>query len=78
MAVTTTQMPRVSRAADRPIDPGNDAACAHCGERVKFVARLHSRQVIANVYVEERWQRVEHFHADCYERAGAPYGEPRP
>ena len=77
MAVITTSIPRVSRAVDRPIDPGNDAACAHCGERVKFVARMHSRQVIANVYEQEKWKRVEHFHSECYEAAGAPYGTPR-
>jgi hypothetical protein len=22
------------------------------------------------------WDRVEHFHADCYVEAGSPYGEP--
>ena len=65
---------RVSRAADRPIDPGNDAVCVRCGERVKFAARTHARQVIANVYESERWQRVEHFHARCYDDAGRPYG----
>jgi hypothetical protein len=76
MAVTT-QTPRMSRAVDRQIDPGNDVECAVCGQRVKFVARSHARQVIANVYDEGRWQRVEHFHAQCYDDAGAPFGPPR-
>jgi hypothetical protein len=66
---------RASRAADRPIDPGNDAVCVRCGERVKFAARSQARQVIANVYDDNRWQRVEHFHASCYDDAGHPYGE---
>ena len=50
--------------------------CAHCGAQVKFVARAQLRQVIANVYVDGNWARVEHFHADCYKEAGEPYGEP--
>jgi hypothetical protein len=65
-----------SRAVERPIEAGNSALCAHCGEPVKFVARAHLRQVIANVYVGGTWDRVEHFHADCYTEAGLPYGEP--
>jgi hypothetical protein len=64
-----------SRAVERPIEAGNSALCAHCGEPVKFVARAHLRQVIANVYVDGTWDRVEHFHADCYDAAGKPYGE---
>jgi hypothetical protein len=31
-------------------------------------------QVIANVYVDGRWNRVEHFHEECYGEADAPYG----
>ena len=65
-----------SRAVERPIEAGNSALCAHCGEPVKFVARAHLRQVIANVYVEGTWDRVEHFHFECYEAAGKPYGDP--
>jgi hypothetical protein len=64
-----------SRAVERPIEAGNSALCAHCGEPVKFVARAHLRQVIANVYVDGTWARVEHYHADCYELAGKPYGD---
>ena len=74
---TATVMPE-SRAVIRTIEPGNDADCARCGSAVKFVARTQGRQVIANVYVDRRWDRVEHFHADCYDRAGQPYGPPRP
>jgi hypothetical protein len=32
--------------------------------------------VIANVYENGVWARVEHYHADCYAEAGAPYGAP--
>jgi hypothetical protein len=65
-----------SRAVVRTVEPGSSAICAHCGAPVKFVARAQLRQVIANVYVGGTWDRVEHFHADCYEEAGAPYGSP--
>jgi hypothetical protein len=67
----------VSRAVSRLIDPGNDAVCERCGEQVKFVARSKGRQVIANVYVDQRWDRVEHYHDACYEEAGEPYGAAR-
>jgi hypothetical protein len=67
---------RSSRAVVRPIEPGNSAMCAHCGAQVKFVARAQLRQVIANVYEDGNWMRVEHFHAECYDQAGQPYGEP--
>jgi hypothetical protein len=50
--------------------------CAHCGQRVKFQARLRLQQVICNVYNDGVWERVEHFHADCYEQAAQPYGDP--
>jgi hypothetical protein len=63
-----------SRAVERPIDPGNAVRCAHCGTLVKFAARQRGRQVIANVYVDGRWARVEHFHARCYHAAAYPFG----
>jgi hypothetical protein len=74
----TTTAPRIvaaSRAVIRRIEPGNLAVCAHCGQPVKFAAKLHKLQVIANVYVDGRWNRVEHFHDDCYAEADTPYGE---
>ncbi len=63
-----------SRAVTRLIEPGNAASCAHCGEAVKFTAKTQRQQVIANVYVNGRWDRVEHFHSECYDEAGRPYG----
>ena len=66
-----------SRAVVRPVDPGNSASCAHCGALAgKFVARAQLRQVIANVYSDGAWERVEHYHEDCYDEAGQPYGPP--
>jgi hypothetical protein len=65
-----------SRAVIRQVEPGNSASCAECGAPVKFVARAQLRQVIANVYENGAWVRVEHFHADCYDEAGQPYGDP--
>jgi hypothetical protein len=65
-----------SRAVIRLIEPGCSVDCAQCGERVKFQARLRLHQVICNVYVRGIWDRVEHYHATCYEEAGSPYGTP--
>ena len=64
-----------SRAVLRIIEPGSMIDCSHCGSRVKFQARLRLNQVICNVYIDSVWDRVEHFHAECYEEAGHPYGD---
>lgn len=63
-----------SRAVLRTVEAGNSAMCAHCGAQVKFVARAQLKQVIANVYEDGVWKRVEHFHQDCYGEANEPYG----
>jgi hypothetical protein len=77
MTTTATKTAKTftSRAVLRLIEPGSSVDCATCGERVKFQARLRLQQVICNVYLDNVWARVEHFHADCYEQAGRPYGE---
>lgn len=64
-----------SRAVVRLIEAGSTAECPECGERVKFRARHRDQQVICNVYVDGVWDRVEQYHAECYEAAGAPHGE---
>jgi hypothetical protein len=63
-----------SRAVTRPIEAGSATECAHCGDRVKFQARIRANQVICNVYVDGRWDRVEHYHEVCYGEVGEPYG----
>lgn len=60
----------------RYIEAGNSAMCASCGAAVQFKARVKTQQVICNVYVDGRWDRVEHFHRDCYDIAEQPYGPP--
>jgi hypothetical protein len=72
---TATRVAPVSRAVVRRIEPGNLAVCAHCAQPVKFAAKLHKMQVIANVYVDGRWNRVEHFHDECYLEADSPFGD---
>jgi len=74
---SVVQVPLASRAVLRLIEPGSDAVCAGCANQVKFTARSKGRKVIANVYVGSRWDRVEHFHEDCYADAGEPYGPAR-
>lgn len=71
----TTPRKLASRAVLRDVEPGSTVECAHCGERVKFQAKMRHKQVICNVYVRGRWNRVEHYHLDCYGAAGEPYGE---
>lgn len=65
-----------SRAVVRFIEAGNTATCAYCGQAVQFRARAKTKQVICNVYVKGKWDRVEHFHRDCYDKAGQPHGVP--
>lgn len=75
-SILTPQTCGQSRAALRPIRPGTTATCAACEEPVKFAARVRRYQVIANVYVEGSWNRVEHFHPECYQEAENPHGTP--
>lgn len=64
-----------SRAVARYIEPGVDDDCAGCGEQIRFNARARKEvRVIANVYVEGLWARVEVYHGACYEHAGRPHG----
>ena len=74
----TTDTRWTSRAVLRPIDAGNYAECPHCLARMVFRARQREQQVICNVYKEAVWQKVEHYHPECYDNAGQPYGEPTP
>ena len=72
----TSKPPKwTSRAVIRDVEAGSTVDCAHCGERVKFQAKMRNRQVICNVYNNGQWDRVEHYHADCYEICGRPHGE---
>lgn len=66
-----------SRAVSRLVEPGNWAECVLCEEIVKFRARERRTQVICNVYVDNRWDRVEHYHPDCYLAADELYGPPQ-
>lgn len=65
-----------SRAVLRTIEAGSSAMCVTCDEQVKFKAKVKSHQVICNVYVDGKWNRVEHYHLECYSQAGEPYGTP--
>lgn len=73
-AASTKTRKWTSRAVIRTIDAGNSAYCSHCDELIKFRAKIRAQQVICNVYVKSKWDRVEHFHAECYEKADEPFG----
>jgi hypothetical protein len=70
----TVQSIFTSRAVTRLIEAGSTATCTLCRLPVKFRAKSRLMQVIANVYDDGVWERVEHYHLDCYENAGRPYG----
>jgi hypothetical protein len=65
---------RSSRAVLREVEPGSSVDCIHCGERVKFQAKVRNKQVICNVYERSVWLRVEHYHDRCYTKAKQPHG----
>ena len=65
-----------SRAVTRTVDAGNSAYCAVCEELIKFRARIRDEQIICDVYVSNKWDRVEHYHPRCYKKAKSPYGAP--
>ncbi len=70
-----TEAPASTRVVLRPIEPGSQVICASCARPIKFSAKSKARQVIANVYENGTWQRVEHYHEECYIALGEPYGE---
>ena len=63
-----------SRAVARSVEAGCIADCAECTTQIRYSAKLKPRQVIANVYENDKWQRVEHYHEECYLLANSPYG----
>jgi hypothetical protein len=63
-----------TRAVVRSVEAGSFIECSRCGERVKFQAKIRTQQVICNIYVDGRWDRVEHYHTECYGEAGEPHG----
>lgn len=65
---------RKSRAVLRMIEAGSSTTCEGCGDQVKFKAKARAQQAICNVYVKGVWNRVEHYHFECYLEAGEPYG----
>lgn len=73
-----TPGPVETRVVLRQVEPGNAAVCTHCDRPIKFSAKEKPRQVIANVYENGTWKRVEHFHEECYVSVGEPYGVPTP
>lgn len=68
-----------TRAVERAVQPGNSGVCERCDEVIRYQARLKARWVLCNVYEDSSrgrvWDRLEHFHPDCYAAAGAPHGE---
>jgi hypothetical protein len=64
-----------TRAVVRTVDAGSSAICEVCAQQVKFSAKVKRFQVICNVYIQGRWDRVEHFHMECYVESGSPHGE---
>lgn len=71
---TKSSSKRRSRAVVRDVEAGSQVDCPHCGERVKFQAKMRNKQVICNIYVRGDWNRVEHYHLACYLEAGQPHG----
>lgn len=77
-----------SRAVTLTILAKEQDQCESCD--VKINSDLAKVWVVANVYVVcsdpsdecrtcrgsgEKWDRVEHYHVQCYEEEGSPYGD---
>lgn len=63
-----------TRAVLRLVQTGMDNICTGCHRSITWRAATQRREVICNVYKRGHWDRVEHFHADCYVAAGEPHG----
>jgi hypothetical protein len=66
-----------SRGVRRRVEPGEGNVCSKCGDPIRFSSKVPAHQIIANVYENGVWKRVEHFHEQCYFEAGNPYGSAR-
>jgi hypothetical protein len=64
-----------TRAVVRLIEAGSSTTCVYCNQQVKFSAKQKKQQVICNVYIDAKWNRVEHYHLECYLEAEKPHGE---
>ncbi|MCU1346409.1 MAG: hypothetical protein JWL70_2675 [Acidimicrobiia bacterium] len=58
----------------RAVDAGCSSTCVKCDQQVKFSAKVKRHQVICNIYTDGKWDRVEHFHYECYVEHESPYG----
>ena len=57
-----------TRAVIRVVQPVIHDRCAACTEMIRFHGtRFVTRRVIANVYQDGKWDRVEVFHDECYD-----------
>ena len=68
-----------TRAVPRVVEPGVGGWCAslQCPTNkgwIKFEARKKNTYVICNVYEGDKWDRIELYHPNCYEREGSPHG----
>lgn len=68
-----------TRAVEKNLLSGNQEYCSYefCSYPRHIIiskTRFPIKEIIANVYFEDKWQRVEHFHSDCYDKMGNPYG----
>lgn len=71
-----------TRAHVRAIEAGAEDICPDdrggCGKTVKFLAQIplrYRRRVVANIYWQGKWNRIEVWHLLCYVAQGMPYGK---
>lgn len=63
--------PWVSRAVLRLVEVGSVIRCNGCGEQIKYRARgAKPKKVVCNIYRRGKWQRVEHYHPECFTEHG--------
>ncbi len=68
----------LSRAVSRKLQPGLGLECDACSMPIKYSAKFPTNQIIANVYDGNVWQKVVHYHEECYQELDYPHGEPIP
>lgn len=77
-SLDSIKKPSPSRAVTRKLQPGLGLDCDACSMPIKYSAKFPSNQIIANVYENNVWQKVVHYHEECYRQLAYPYGEPIP
>lgn len=54
--------------------PHSEEFCEKCDKEILFDTTQRTYRVLCNVYVNDKWDRLECYHPECYEQTGFIHG----